>query len=128
MREEFFHRSRTFTLQNGELVAARQKRRGELQSPLLAARCGGAEPSRQRGYVGTDKAIRIKEQGVVIADVASLARVEEHTSELQSLMRNLNAVVCLNKKKNKRICKYLIYTSSTQQLINTILRHDNYLV
>src|SRR3546814_18114806 len=67
IREEFFHRSRTFTFQNGELVAARQKRGGELQSPLFAARCGGAQPSRQRGYVGSHKAIRIQEPGVVIA-------------------------------------------------------------
>src|SRR3546814_8178262 len=29
-----------------------------------------------------------------------LARSEEHTSELQSLMRNSNAVFCLKKKKN----------------------------
>src|SRR3546814_10503344 len=66
-RSEFFHRSRTFTVQNGELVAAPQKRGGDLQSPLFAARCGGAQPTRQRGYVGTHKAIRIQEQGVVIA-------------------------------------------------------------
>src|SRR3546814_7383757 len=78
IREEFFHRSRTFTFQNGELVAARQKRGGELQSPLFAARCGGAQPSRQRGY-----------------------RSEEHTSELQSLMRISYAVFCLKKKKQK---------------------------
>src|SRR3546814_3423444 len=83
IREEFFHRSRTFTFQNGELVAARQKRGGELQSPLFAARCGGAQPSRQRGYVGTHK-----------------ARSEEHTSELQSLMRISYAVFCLKKKNN----------------------------
>src|SRR3546814_1401572 len=29
-----------------------------------------------------------------------LQRSEEHTSEIQSLMRNSNAVYCLNKKKN----------------------------
>src|SRR3546814_5913258 len=31
------------------------------------------------------------------------SRSEEHTSELQSLMRNLDAVVCLNKKKKIKI-------------------------
>src|SRR3546814_7377063 len=67
IREEFVQRWRTVTFQDGELVAARQKRGGELQSPLFSARCGGAQPSRQRGYVGTHKAIRIQEQGVVIA-------------------------------------------------------------
>src|SRR3546814_1393301 len=34
-------------------------------------------------------------------DVRELARSEEHTSELQSLMRTSYAVFCLNKKKNK---------------------------
>src|SRR3546814_10529018 len=32
---------------------------------------------------------------------AGVARSEEHTSELQSLMRNSYAVFCLKKKKNK---------------------------
>src|SRR3546814_6865663 len=32
-------------------------------------------------------------------------RSEEHTSELQSLMRNSYAVFCLKKKKNKHIIK-----------------------
>src|SRR3546814_10114342 len=31
------------------------------------------------------------------------ARSEEHTSELQSLMRNSSAVFCLNKKQNKKL-------------------------
>src|SRR3546814_4910737 len=33
---------------------------------------------------------------------ASTTRSEEHTSELQSLMRNSYAVFCLNKKKHKK--------------------------
>src|SRR3546814_7545747 len=37
----------------------------------------------------------------VPADYASLKRSEEHTSELQSLMRISYAVFCLNKKKEK---------------------------
>src|SRR3546814_16951844 len=36
----------------------------------------------------------------------SRARSEEHTSELQSLMRISYAVFCLKKKKNKRIKEY----------------------
>src|SRR3546814_5792646 len=146
IREEFFHRSRFCTFEKGEMGAARQKRGGELQAPLCAARCGGAQPARQRGYVGTHKAIRIQEQGVVIAageifdhsvertgrgtetipigwryqrkvlvqhirarvwavPIAQAVarqndRSEEHTSELQSLMRISYAVFCL-KKKNK---------------------------
>src|SRR3546814_1558278 len=40
-------------------------------------------------------------QGVVDGRVFRHPRSEEHTSELQSLMRNSSAVFCLNKKKNK---------------------------
>src|SRR3546814_6763333 len=42
-----------------------------------------------------DKAKRLKE----ISDAAKQARSEEHTSELQSLMRISYAVFCLKKKK-----------------------------
>src|SRR3546814_4821082 len=35
--------------------------------------------------------------------VLSVSRSEEHTSELQSLMRSSYAVFCLKKKKNKKI-------------------------
>src|SRR3546814_8528265 len=38
---------------------------------------------------------------VCIVDAADDMRSEEHTSELQSLMRNSYAVFCLKKKKNK---------------------------
>src|SRR3546814_4412650 len=37
------------------------------------------------------------------ADSAALARSEEHTSELQSLMRISYAVFCLKKKNNKQV-------------------------
>src|SRR3546814_9687350 len=36
-------------------------------------------------------------------DACQLARSEEHTSELQSLMRISYAVFCLKKKKNKKL-------------------------
>src|SRR3546814_1540865 len=48
-------------------------------------------------------------------------RSEEHTSELQSLMRISYAVFCLKKKKNK-ICKRTHYKSQ----INTISRTQQY--
>src|SRR3546814_4250161 len=41
---------------------------------------------------------------------ANGARSEEHTSELQSLMRISYAVFCLKKKKNKQSQKQNIYT------------------
>src|SRR3546814_3661313 len=43
---------------------------------------------------------------VVILIVAALARSEEHTSELQSLMRISYAVFCLKKKKITAIQQY----------------------
>src|SRR3546814_10776677 len=41
-------------------------------------------------------------RAVADADHACLPRSEEHTSELQSLMRTTYAVFCLTKKKNNR--------------------------
>src|SRR3546814_2063149 len=41
----------------------------------------------------------------IMATQASAARSEEHTSELQSLMRISYAVFCLKKKKKKKITK-----------------------
>src|SRR3546814_7599189 len=47
------------------------------------------------------------------------SRSEEHTSELQSLMRNSYAVFCLKKKKitktNTHITQYMIYTRHQRQ-------------
>src|SRR3546814_4433633 len=45
-------------------------------------------------------------------------RSEEHTSELQSLMRISYAVFCLKKKKNLNIYNYDNTTTHTQQLIH----------
>src|SRR3546814_5295939 len=39
---------------------------------------------------------------VALAEAAGIMRSEEHTSELQSLMRISYAVFCLKKKKHKR--------------------------
>src|SRR3546814_2545673 len=39
--------------------------------------------------------------GVAVGDIEKLVRSEEHTSELQSLMRISYAVFCLNKKNKK---------------------------
>src|SRR3546814_7217258 len=39
--------------------------------------------------------------GMALLRICTIARSEEHTSALQSLMRNPYAVVCLTKKTNK---------------------------
>src|SRR3546814_3563023 len=55
------------------------------------------------------------------AKLASLhvSRSEEHTSELQSLMRNSSAVFCLKKKKKKKIYKKQIKKNKRSQIIET---------
>src|SRR3546814_9051063 len=45
-----------------------------------------------------------------VCDSASGARSEEHTSELQSLMRNSYAVFCVKKKKQHKIKTKHLYT------------------
>src|SRR3546814_3808916 len=47
------------------------------------------------------------------------ARSEEHTSELQSLMRISYAVFCLKKKKNKQKQKYSTQNKQTNHNHNT---------
>src|SRR3546814_5940569 len=44
---------------------------------------------------------------VDVVDMQRRRRSEEHTSELQSLMRISYAVFCLKKKKKIRRCKYI---------------------
>src|SRR3546814_5848092 len=44
---------------------------------------------------------------LIVAIAASTIRSEEHTSELQSLMRISYAVFCLKKKKEIKVMKYL---------------------
>src|SRR3546814_3768228 len=47
---------------------------------------------------------RVRDSGYLssVRDYHTLNRSEEHTSELQSLMRNSYAVFCLKKKTNKK--------------------------
>src|SRR3546814_4600600 len=52
---------------------------------------------------------------------AQLARSEEHTSELQSLMRISYAVFCLKKKKKRETPSYQTTLTTTHNLITTQL-------
>src|SRR3546814_9901160 len=56
-----------------------------------------------------------REAGTIVADFAQAGRSEEHTSELQSLMRSSYAVFCLKKKTPLKT------TTSAQQQINKLL-------
>src|SRR3546814_4846080 len=53
------------------------------------------------------------------ADAAHLQRSEEHTSELQSLMRISYAVFCLKKNNNNNLKKYVYYTQKYKQFTKT---------
>src|SRR3546814_3155113 len=53
------------------------------------------------------------------ASAEARLRSEEHTSELQSLMRISYAVFCLKKKKNKNICHKMYQVRTTQQTTHT---------
>src|SRR3546814_8463610 len=54
-------------------------------------------------------------------DLVGDVRSEEHTSELQSLMRISYAVFCLKKKKNKKTMKS---DTSQQKIVRNSARHD----
>src|SRR3546814_20826276 len=56
----------------------------------------------------------------LVAVTTLVKRSEEHTSELQSLMRISYAVFCLKKKKQNKITQYQYDTSETQNNQNTM--------
>src|SRR3546814_2816117 len=72
---------------------------------------------------GVDPIARIEP---VRSDAAqSRFRSEEHTSELQSLMRISYAVFCLKKKKHNDTSSYSRYTYCTIRPIPTAAEHNN---
>src|SRR3546814_7958238 len=75
---------------------------------------------------GTYNNISSEFGGVLIfEDKATSVRSEEHTSELQSLMRISYAVFCLKKKKNTYYNKYTRESHSQQYSINTTNKTNN---
>src|SRR3546814_6819609 len=60
----------------------------------------------------------VRPDHVVFGTSAHMTRSEEHTSELQSLMRISYAVFCLKKKKNKQFIYY--HKIADPQHINSI--------
>src|SRR3546814_10769871 len=68
-------------------------------------RAGGAKGSREKGwYIERDGSVLLEPLDPFLPQFArrSIVRSEEHTSELQSLMRISYAVLCLKKKINKK--------------------------
>src|SRR3546814_4498454 len=66
-----------------------------------AARCDGIEADRLVHVFHRQRSGQVFEAG--LGRAVRGGRSEEHTSELQSLMRISYAVFCLKKKKNKKI-------------------------
>src|SRR3546814_8970105 len=92
------------------LLAARKRRHGVLQVAAAAVLVALAIGLYMRGQHVAASALAIAGEAILLfaalrwsnVDLSRTARSEEHTSELQSLMRTSYAVFCLkNKKRNK---------------------------
>src|SRR3546814_1130690 len=75
---------------------------------------GFAYATRAGVSVGIDDMIIPDEKKGILDEAEAEVRSEEHTSELQSLMRISYAVFCLNKKKNYNDCHSTEHNSSLQ--------------
>src|SRR3546814_6513609 len=82
------------------------RRRGRSSRPIHPVSRGGqrvqhaAVPASYRERCRTDIGVRRRGPEVTTSRGSAGSRSEEHTSELQSLMRNSYAVFCLKKKKD----------------------------
>src|SRR3546814_2450957 len=114
--------TRTYNLLPYTMLFLSSSSPGTMICKLLA---GGIAPMDQRQPLDCEIAIDMIEDGGVLfeqkreasggddlggpphfrADAADQPRSEEHTSELQSLMRSSYAVFCLKKKKTRRSTK-----------------------
>src|SRR3546814_5445506 len=90
---------------------ARRKRLRRSSPPAQRPGCGASARLGPSGHIGAPAAqgrdvlraghrARFRDEALDAAAVGQ--RSEEHTSELQSLMRNSYAVFCLKKKKKKQ--------------------------
>src|SRR3546814_6308679 len=78
---------------------------GLFDRQFMAVRRGGngIESRVERpGFLEIGTPARKRKEGIQGASVAARGRSEEHTSELQSLMRKSYAVFCLKKKKKNQ--------------------------
>src|SRR3546814_3919626 len=93
-------RARAFGQPDMFAIASRQWRARVETDDVAQLRARAPQPD-DAAIARNDRAV---DHDIVALQVAS-ARSEEHTTELQSLMRNSEAVFCLKKKKNQQqIC------------------------
>src|SRR3546814_9082248 len=90
-------------------------------------RCGSRRDAfrRREGWRTSGCALHLPRQRPAIArlaDFATWGRSEEHTSELQPLMRISYAVFCLKKKKDKQT---IHNNSKNEYTINLLKVYDN---
>src|SRR3546814_1951109 len=92
-----------------------------LLTPMMAAYLLKPQPSRETpdGWIMTRYLATIRwclghRRATIAVATAFLVRSEEHTSELQSLMRTSSAVFCLKKTTNKQPIKVNRQTYCTQ--------------
>src|SRR3546814_7484875 len=97
---------------SSDLTLARPSYAGAFRNltrlPLAWLPCGSWKPGFPRSHHGEDQAHQVR------------SRSEEHTSELQSLMRISYAVFCLKKKNNKshkKQTKCKSHTSNTLHIL-----------
>src|SRR3546814_1859405 len=83
----------------GCVLRRRGVRRGDLRIQVADAFRETVDLSHDGRDLGIDVVALAVQEGIGVVDLAYQARSEEHTSELQSLMRISYAVFCLKKKK-----------------------------
>src|SRR3546814_5559445 len=106
-----FHQDRRETSDDGGAPPAAEGRtfaRSRIVTSMGAQPDSDADP--RVAEQAAEWLVRLDSQDCTEAERAAFeswqARSEEHTSELQSLMRNSYAVFCLTKKQNKSLIKY----------------------
>src|SRR3546814_5857030 len=90
--------------EQAEVLAARQR------IHLGQARRAEMLPHGAHGFRHRRLVVDGERETADLADLRHLRRSEEHTSELQSLMRNSYAVFCLKKKKTRKINTVILTT------------------
>src|SRR3546814_6341085 len=97
-------------------------RSGDAAANIAGVR-GQAEATAQgilQGNVGAQAGALGSTSGTAAALINALKRSEEHTSELQSLMRISYAVFCLKKKTQTRTTKTTEHTQIQQQTTHIV--------
>src|SRR3546814_3151126 len=87
----------------GDKISVKARKLTEITYDCLMAAIAVVKPGATLGDIGhAIQTLAEKNRFSVVRDFCGHGRSEEHTSELQSLMRISYAVFCLKKKKTKK--------------------------